>query len=64
MLEFSAKSNGKELKGFDMICSDDKGKVVDFEVMVRPVSGLQALGDEMGKHLFLGAGGKNIQRSH
>ncbi|MET1117161.1 MAG: nuclear transport factor 2 family protein [Comamonas sp.] len=51
VLEFSAKINGKELKGIDMIRFDDEGKIVDFEVMVRPMSGLQALGDEMGKRL-------------
>ena len=51
VLEFSAKVNGKELKGIDMIQFDDEGKIVDFEVMVRPMSGLQALGDEMGKRL-------------
>ena len=28
-----------------------EGKIVDFEVMVRPMSGLQALGEEMGKRL-------------
>ena len=33
------------------------GKIVEFEVMVRPMSGLQALGDEMGRRLapFLAA---------
>jgi len=51
VLEFSAKVNGKELKGIDMIRFDEEGKIVDFEVMVRPMSGLQALGDEMGKRL-------------
>ncbi|MGJ9416859.1 nuclear transport factor 2 family protein [Massilia sp. CMS3.1] len=51
VLEFSAKVNGKELKGIDMIRFDDEGKIVDVEVMVRPMSGLQALGDEMGKRL-------------
>jgi 2,4-dienoyl-CoA reductase (NADPH2) len=51
VLEFSAKVNGKELKGIDMIAFDDEGKIVDFEVMVRPMSGLQALGDEMAKRL-------------
>ena len=51
VLEFSAKVHGKELKGIDMIQFDDEGKIVDFEVMVRPMSGLQALGDEMGKRL-------------
>ena len=37
VLEFSAKVNGKELKGIDQIQFDaDEGKIVDFEVMVRP----------------------------
>ena len=39
--------NGKELKGIDQIQFDAEGKIVDFEVMVRPMSGLQALGEEM-----------------
>jgi 2,4-dienoyl-CoA reductase (NADPH2) len=51
VLEFSASVNGKELKGIDMIAFDEDGKIVDFEVMVRPMSALQALGDEMGKRL-------------
>jgi len=51
VLEFSAKVHGKELKGIDMIQFDDEGKIIDFEVMVRPMSGLQALGDEMAKRL-------------
>ena len=51
VLEFSAKVNGKELKGIDQIRFDEEGKIVDFEVMVRPLSGLQALGEEMGKRL-------------
>ena len=37
--------HGKELKGIDLIRFDEDGKIVDFEVMVRPMSGLQALGD-------------------
>lgn len=51
VLEFSAKVGGKELKGIDMIRFDEQGKIVDFEVMVRPMSGLQALGEEMGRRL-------------
>ena len=51
VLEFSAKVNGKELKGIDLIAFNDEGKIVDFEVMVRPMSALQALGDEMAKRL-------------
>jgi len=51
VLEFSATVNGKELKGIDLIRFDEDGKIVDFEVMVRPMSGLQALGEEMAKRL-------------
>ncbi len=51
VLEFSANVNGKALKGIDMVQFDTEGRIVDFEVMVRPMSGLQALGDEMGKRL-------------
>jgi len=51
VLEFSAKVNGKALKGIDLIQFDAQGLIVDFEVMVRPLSGLQALADEMGKRM-------------
>lgn len=57
VLEFSAKVGGRELKGIDMIRFDDSGLIVEFEVMVRPMSGLQALGAEMAQRLapFLAA---------
>lgn len=51
VLEFSASVDGKELKGIDLIRFDAQGLIVDFEVMVRPMSGLQALGAEMGRRL-------------
>ena len=51
VLEFSAKVSGRELKGIDMIRFDETGKIVEFEVMVRPMSGLAALGEEMGRRL-------------
>jgi 2,4-dienoyl-CoA reductase (NADPH2) len=51
VLEFSATVADKQLKGIDMIRFDEDGKIVDFEVMVRPMSGLQALGAEMGARL-------------
>ena len=51
VLEFSAKVDGKDLKGIDLVQFDADGKIVDFEVMVRPLSGLQALGEEMGKRV-------------
>jgi 2,4-dienoyl-CoA reductase (NADPH2) len=51
VLEFSASVGDKQLKGIDMIRFDEDGKITDFEVMVRPMSGLQALGAEMGARL-------------
>lgn len=51
VLEFSAKVGERELKGIDMIRFDESGKIVEFEVMVRPMSGLAALGEEMGRRL-------------
>ena len=51
VLEFSARVGDRQLKGIDMIRFDEHGKIVEFEVMVRPMSGLQALGEEMGRRL-------------
>ncbi len=51
VLEFSARVGDKQLKGIDMIKFDDEGKIVDFEVMIRPASALMALGEVMGRKL-------------
>jgi len=51
VLEFSAEVNGKQLKGIDLIRFDEQGRIIEFEVMVRPLSGLQALGEEMGRRV-------------
>ena len=51
VLEFSAKVGGRDLEGIDMIRFDEAGCIVDFEVMVRPTSGLQALGAEMARRM-------------
>ena len=51
VLEFSARVGDKALKGIDLIAFDEDGKIIDFEVMVRPMSGLQALGEQMGQRL-------------
>ena len=51
VLEFSAEVKGKVLKGIDMLRFDGHGKIIEFEVMVRPLSGLQALGAEMAKRM-------------
>lgn len=51
VLEFSATVAGRQLKGIDLIRFDAAGLITDFEVMVRPLNGLQALGEEMGRRL-------------
>jgi hypothetical protein len=51
VLEFSAEVHGKQLKGIDLIRFDEHGLIVEFEVMVRPMSGLAALGEEMGRRV-------------
>ena len=47
VLEFRASVGDKEIKGIDMIRFDDNGKITEFEVMIRPMSGLQALAEKM-----------------
>ncbi|KAB0663464.1 nuclear transport factor 2 family protein [Burkholderia territorii] len=51
VLEFSATVGDKRLKGIDMIRFDTDGRIVEFEVMIRPFNALQALGAEMGARL-------------
>jgi SnoaL-like domain len=51
VLEFSAMVNDKQIKGIDLIRFDAAGQIVEFEVMVRPLNGLQELGAEMGARL-------------
>lgn len=51
VLEFSAEVGDKQLKGVDLIRFDDAGQIREFEVMVRPLSGLQALAAEMAARL-------------
>ena len=51
VLEFSAQVAGKGVKGIDFIRFDDDGRIVEFEVMMRPLNGLAALAEEMGKRI-------------
>ncbi|MFN3376881.1 MAG: nuclear transport factor 2 family protein [Burkholderiaceae bacterium] len=51
VLEFSARVGDKQLKGIDMVRFDAEGRIVEFEVMIRPLNALQALGAEMGLRL-------------
>lgn len=51
VLEFSARVGSMGLKGVDIIQFNDAGQISDFEVMVRPATGLQALGAAMAQQL-------------
>ncbi|MCD9188513.1 MAG: hypothetical protein LUM44_18995 [Pyrinomonadaceae bacterium] len=51
MLEFEAQIGDFTLRGVDIIALGDDGKIIDFEVMVRPANALQTLGMEMTRKL-------------
>lgn len=51
VLEFSARVGDRRLRGVDIIHFDPDGLISEFEVMIRPLSALQALGAEMGRRL-------------
>lgn len=50
-LEFEAQIGGLDLRGIDLIKLDKQGKIVDFEVMIRPANALQILGAKMTEKL-------------
>jgi hypothetical protein len=51
VLEFEAEVEGKKLSGVDLIELDGEGRIARFDVLVRPMSGLQALQRAMGQRL-------------
>jgi hypothetical protein len=50
-LEFAANIGKWQLKGVDLITFDDTGEMTEFEVMIRPIKALTALGEEMGNRI-------------
>ena len=48
VLEFEALVDGKAINGADFLRLDDDGMIVDFKVMVRPLSAATALAAAMG----------------
>lgn len=51
VLMFQATVNEKQLQGVDILEYNDEGKIKAMTVMVRPMSGLAALGEEMGRRI-------------
>jgi len=51
VLEFRSVVDGREVHGVDMIEFDPDGLIVDFTVMVRPLSALNLVVEKMGTEL-------------
>lgn len=51
MLEFSCKVGEVSVKGVDIIQLNEEGKIIDFEVMVRPLKAINAVHAAMGMML-------------
>jgi hypothetical protein len=50
-LEFSANIGKWQLKGVDLIKFNEAGEMSEFEVLIRPIKALAALGEEMGNRI-------------
>jgi uncharacterized protein len=46
-LVFAARVGDRELEGWDYLRFDDEGRIAEFTVMIRPLSGLLAVGEAM-----------------
>ena len=51
VLVFEARVGEKDLQGVDVLRFGEDGLIKEMMVMVRPASGLMALGEEMGRRL-------------
>ncbi|MCB0863019.1 MAG: nuclear transport factor 2 family protein [Solirubrobacterales bacterium] len=51
VLQFEANVGDKELQGVDILKFDDEDKISEMTVMIRPASGLEAVGGEMGRRI-------------
>lgn len=56
VLVFEARVGEKQLNGVDVLRFGADGKIAEMMVMVRPLSGLTALAEEMGRRLGVTAG--------
>ena len=54
VLEFETSVEGKYVNGVDIIRCDDEGLIVEFRVMMRPLQGIQAVHEQMGRRLAAG----------
>jgi ketosteroid isomerase-like protein len=54
VLEFETSVEGRYVNGVDIIRCDDEGRIVEFRVMMRPLQGIQAVHEQMGRRLAAG----------
>jgi len=50
-LIFRAAIGGREIEGLDLLRCDDEGRIADFTVMLRPLSGLVPFAQAVGEKL-------------
>ena len=55
VLVFEARIGNRELNGVDILRFDGDGRIAEMMVMIRPMSGLTAAAEEMGRRLGVGA---------
>jgi hypothetical protein len=51
VLEFVTEVDGKQVEGIDKLTFDEEGRITELKVMLRPASGLQAVGARMAEEL-------------
>ena len=51
VLEFETSVEGKYVNGVDIVRCDDAGRIVEFRVMMRPLQGIHAVHEQMGRLL-------------
>ncbi|HVC07138.1 MAG TPA: nuclear transport factor 2 family protein [Solirubrobacterales bacterium] len=56
VLVFEARVSDRQLNGVDILRFDGEGLIAEMMVMIRPLSGLNALAEAMGRRLGVGAG--------
>jgi len=49
ILEFATDVGGKQVEGIDKLTFDEQGLITELKVMIRPASGLQAVGARMAE---------------
>jgi hypothetical protein len=65
VLEFVAEVDGIHVNGVDMIRWNERGEIVDFKVMIRPLKAIQLLHRRMAERLeqMKGASPSDVERS-